>query len=133
MKATNKFDWNSKVLKLVLQLMFVGIVFFFMFNQNVISEIRYLLDTLNIRGQEKLVAELVISFKAVFDASSVSSIIVFILGFIITMIVVPFVIYFVFKKVSQFILNRKSKNIAVKTVPTLNKEEVYILQSRFLC
>lgn len=128
-----RLTFFNKKFKLCLQLILLGVVFFFVFDQGVLNEVRYVFDALNLKNADKIVLQIIMPFKAFFDLSQLISLTFFIFKIVLAVVAVPLIIYFFVETFRRLFIERKLKGAISQSISTANYQAVYIVQSKFLC
>lgn len=133
LKEKSKLTLNTNNIKLIFQLVILGVVFFFVFDQGLLNELRYIFEVLNFRGVDKILIQVLLPFKAFFDLSQLVSFTYFVFKIILAVVIVPLIIYFVVKTISKVFVNKKQHSYNFESISTANFKAVYIVQQKFLC
>lgn len=133
LKEKSKLTLNTNNIKLIFQLVILGVVFFFVFDQGLLNELRYIFEVLNLRGVDKFLIQVLLPFKTFFDLSQLVSFTYFVFKIILAVVIVPLIIYFVVKTISKVFVNKKQHSYNFESISTANFKAVYIVQQKFLC
>ena len=133
LKEKSKLTLNTNNIKLIFQLVILGVVFFFVFDQGLLNELRYIFEVLNLRGVDKILIQVLLPFKAFFDLSQLVSFTYFVFKIILAVVIVPLIIYFVVKTIGKVFVNKKQHSYNFESISTANFKAVYIVQQKFLC
>lgn len=133
LKEKLKLTLNTNNIKLIFQLVILGVVFFFVFDQGLLNELRYIFEVLNLRGVDKILIQVLLPFKTFFDLSQLVSFTYFVFKIILAVVIVPLIIYFVVKTISKVFVNKKQHSYNFESISTANFKAVYIVQQKFLC
>ena len=133
LKEKSKLTLNTNNIKLIFQLVILGVVFFFVFDQGLLNELRYIFEVLNSRGVDKFLIQVLLPFKTFFDLSQLVSFTYFVFKIILAVVIVPLIIYFVVKTISKVFVNKKQHSYNFESISTANFKAVYIVQQKFLC
>ncbi len=133
LKEKSKLTLNTNNIKLIFQLVILGVVFFFVFDQGLLNELRYIFEVLNLRGVDKILIQVLLPFKTFFDLSQLVSFTYFVFKIILAVVIVPLIIYFVVKTISKVFVNKKQNSYNFESISTANFKAVYIVQQKFLC
>lgn len=133
LKEKSKLTLNTNNIKLIFQLVILGVVFFFVFDQGLLNELRYIFEVLNLRGVDKILVQVLLPFKTFFDLSQLVSFTYFVFKIILAVVIVPLIIYFVVKTISKVFVNKKQHSYNFESISTANFKAVYIVQQKFLC
>ncbi len=133
LKEKSKLTLNTNNIKLIFQLVILGVVFFFVFDQGLLNELRYIFEVLNLRGVDKILIQVLLPFKTFFDLSQLVSFTYFVFKIILAVVIVPLIIYFVVKTISKVFVNKKQHSYNFESISTANFKAVYIVQQKFLC
>lgn len=131
-KVTNSSIKINK-LKLLAQLILLGIVFFFVFDKGIIREFKLVFEMLDMRNIDKVVTYFILPIKTFYDLSQLVSFTYFVFKIILAVVIVPLIIYFVVKTISKVFVNKKQHSYNFESISTANFKAVYIVQQKFLC
>ena len=131
----NKFKalkHNNKFLS-TLQLIVLGVIIFLAFDQSVLNEIRYILELFNVKEAEKVMSNLLLLYKAVFDASNLYTVISLIVKVLLSFITFIALILLFFEAIERYSEKKKQESYSAETIITANYKAVYLKQEKFLC
>ena len=135
MKGFSKFKAivNNKLFVYALNILMMGVMLFFVLTPSIFSEIKFILEILNVKDAERVLTNSMLFYKSVHDLSQVLTIISVVVKVLASFIAFSILLVLFVKVVEAVVLKNKKEHYNTEAIITANYAGVYIIQSKFLC
>lgn len=124
---------NNKIFKVFSNIAFLGAMAFFILNHTFLTELKFILESAQIKNVESLMFHMFMPFKAFTDISQLISLTIFILKVVLAIIAIPLIVYLFCKTIKLLFICVNTKQLCFKSRNYANLDAVYIVQSKFIC
>lgn len=135
MKGFSKFKAliKSNLFILALNIVMMSVMLFFVLNPCIFTEIKFVLETLNVKDADRVLTNSMLLYKSVHDLSQVLTIVSVMVKVLAAFIAFAVLLVLFIKVVESVVLKNKKEHYNTEAVITANHAAVYLIQSKFLC
>ena len=124
---------DNKKLMSVMQLAVLGVILFLSYDEGLINEIKYVLEVLNVRNADKVLSNVFMLYKTLFEASQLYTIISITVKVLLSCLTFIALVVLFFAVSERAEIKKVKHQYSHESIITANYAGVYLTQSKFLC